>query len=235
MSARSSSPSARGTKSAGTSVKKPSKKQRNVSRNGKPVARRRPAKRKSDRASSSSSRPLTTMGLDLSLTGTGLVVLRGHKVLLQRRLVTASDPKGAGPRLTAGGAFQGDVEARIEWITGQIRKTWRHYLPDLVAIENHAFNQRGGGVHGMYELHGVVKNFLHRKEAPWILIPSTTLKKLFTDNGRASKQEMIAQAKIHFPKILPIDDIADAYALAKVSARGYDRLIVQVEDDEEEE
>lgn len=175
------------------------------------------------------------MGLDLSLTGTAIVVWDGDKVVWWCRPATeglGSTLRTQVSGLLPSGRFRGNDDERVEFIVKQVRGAFRKFQPDLVYIEGLSYQFLKGAAIRI-ELLGVIKNFLHRHEAPYDLIAPKSLKKKFTGRGDASKQEMIAEAKRYWPDMLPIDDLADALALAKVSHDEYDLIVVDVEDEED--
>ncbi|KUL44706.1 hypothetical protein ADL22_12240 [Streptomyces sp. NRRL F-4489] len=59
---------------------------------------------------------------------------------------------------------------------------------------------------------------------PWrrpLVVPPTTLKKFVTGKGNATKQEMIATVSHRYGAIFRDDNLADAYALARVASAVY--------------
>lgn len=176
-------------------------------------------------------RPLTVMGLDLSLGGTGLVVRVGDKVRRWRLLQTEGMGNAKSHGLLASGKFRGTSEARIEWSVGHIRKAWRKFQPDLVVIEEYAFGAKGKGLSILHEQGGVVKNFLYRVEAPFVTVHNSQIKLHATGKGGASKEEMIEAAASkwpRFPKDLKgNDNVADAYHLADWGFENYRSLVYE--------
>lgn len=127
------------------------------------------------------------------------------------------------------------TEERISIITDSIMYAVRKYKPDLVVIENHAFNSHGGSSNALHELHGVVKQALWKSQSPFILVAPTSLKKEATGKGNSSKEEMIAAAEIIWPKLRTIkgkkDDLADALHLARYGASHYYELVIESENE----
>ena len=102
------------------------------------------------------------MGLDLSLTGTGVVVKIGETVV-HRRLIS-TDPA------------DGPHHSRFTDIACHIAEICRQYEPDLVGIEGYAFGKQFN-TQPLMELGGVVKHYLFHEETPWTLYPPQSLKK----------------------------------------------------------
>lgn len=186
-------------------------------------------KRKSGSAPSKSKRKLSeggtsrkprrrvVMGLDLSLTGTGLVVWDGERILRRRRYKTELVAPSDGLKLRPHGQlapdrFAGDNEARIEWLRRKAASARRKFQVELVVIESKHFGSKGSAK-AVDELQGVIKNDLHRHEVAFVLRTPNQLKKHLCGNGQASKQEMIAAAK-KFDRGISNDDEADAFAAA---------------------
>ena len=163
------------------------------------------------------------MGLDLSLRGTGLMVLQEGVPCEWRHL-----PTQAGDRESAiSGVFKGSDEGCIEWIVSQIGFSWKFWLPDLVVIEDYAYKARGRGKSVLAEVAGVCKNRLHRAQAPYLSINGMTAKaSVFgKGHGHASKSETIQLVRGFWADCPENDDVADAYVLAKFGHLRYDDLV----------
>lgn len=194
---------------------------------GSKTAAAKVKRQKALRPSHESSR-LVVLGLDLSLTGTGLVVWDGRRV--RRARLYRTDPLGKAYKpghkrgLLAPGRFKGTDEERIEWLRRRVRSAYRKFQPNLVVIEGHSFNSRGRGVSILHELHGVIKNDLLRARIPFALAPPATLKKDFAGYGRSEKDEMVVVAQEFDPSITD-DNVADALAAAVFGNRHGKKLL----------
>ncbi len=169
------------------------------------------------------------MGLDLSMTGSGLVVwnhelttfgeVLRHRLLATEPLATDRTVRG----LHDNGKFYGSTEERIEWQRRQIARAWRKYQPVVVGIEDYAFSRNMAGGRPRAELTGVVKNWLHRQQALVIVVGTMELKKFATGNGHADKARMVESTFGFWPDLppdphgkLPGDDnLADALQIAR--------------------
>lgn len=185
------------------------------------------AARNSRSRKSSPSQPV--IGLDLSLTATGLVVWNGEQVLRRRRYktepVAPSDGLKARPQgQLARDRFKGSEDERIEWLRRKVAANIRKFQPILVVIEGHSFGSQGRGKTILAELHGVVKNQLLRMEMIYVLVAPPTLKKFATGDGRADKVTMIGAAK-QFDRELGTDDEADALHLARFGMENLSDLV----------
>lgn len=173
----------------------------------------------------------TVMGLDLSMTGTGLVVLqRGtYRVLKWRWLQTEPIQKGEERiRINQKGEriFVGSSEGRINFLAKQIMREWHRWEPRLVIIEEQAFSRNKAYARQTGEMTGVVKHRLYLAEAPMDMKTSTHLKKEFTGNGRAEKPQMISKARSYWPECPDNGDIADAFSAACYADDHYEELVL---------
>lgn len=111
------------------------------------------------------------VGLDASLTATGLAPPDGGSVTLSVR--------------TTGAARLYELTTAIHgWVSGNV---------DLVAIEGYSYASRNG-THQLGELGGCIRLDLWRAGIPYVEIPPNSLKKYATGRGNASKDEMLAAA-----------------------------------------
>lgn len=224
----------------------PVRSSKHPSKNSESGKQKRPRSASSNRKQRSSP-SRRTMGLDLSLTGTGLVVVNGNKLLRVRRYRTEPVPKGrvgAGGRsgLRPSGMFRGDDEERIDWLARKIVYNVKKYRPELCVIEGHSFASKGRGVSILHELHGVVKNRLFRLQQPFAIVSPQAVKKHATGSGNASKAEMIGFAKNHLcsvmgktreqASIISDSDRADALWLAVMGEDAYDDFVEEEEESE---
>lgn len=167
------------------------------------------------------------MGLDLSMTGTGLVVCRrGTRTpLTSRRIETlpmTQFPKRAESQLWKG-KFYGQEDERIEYITAKCMRAWNHFRPQITVIEGYAFGAKGNALTALHELGGVMKNKLLAVEAVYVIVPPAQLKLFATGNGRASKEWMVEAAQEIWPDC-PSEDEADALHAAKLGVKDYAKL-----------
>lgn len=112
----------------------------------------------------------TIVGLDLSLTATGIAT---------DTTTTTIKPKSlAGPE-------------RLTWITERMLE----HLPIkvLVVLEGYAYG-RNNQAHQLGELGGVIRTMLWNLHVPYVVVPPATLKKYATGKGNAGKEEVLAAA-----------------------------------------
>ncbi len=169
---------------------------------------------------------MIVMGLDISTTSTGLVVVDSTKsdnggVVYEERIKTGT--MGAKKQKGLAGQepwdlFRSDSQQLRQWyIRQKVRDAWMRLKPDFVVIEGYSFMSKSSSVHFVYGVGEHVRTMLSLQKALWLDVPPSTLKKFATGDGRADKQAMIYsanQAGYH----TGIDDLADAFHLASYGA-----------------
>lgn len=159
------------------------------------------------------------MGLDLSLTSPGIVVLDTMHSTPLFAPVFKTKPLDKTHNGWHGRTFYGSETARVELVRQNVVQGLRTHIPDLVLYENHAY-----GTHiisastQIHELMGVIRNLLHRGAWPNLPIAPASLKKDATGNGRADKHMMLRAARELWPEC-PNHDLADAYHLARLALK----------------
>ena len=145
-------------------------------------------------------------GLDLSLTGTGIVVLSSTQRVVMHALVkTKKDEEQTY-----------DLQERIHTIVDAVSLYCRDTDVNTIVIEDHAFHPARGSDTRPHELSGVVKYELWRLDMGFLLANISTVKKFATGKGNASKEEMrVAAGVAGFEPGAKNDNLADAYFLAR--------------------
>lgn len=149
---------------------------------------------------------MKSLGVDLSLTHTGLVVLDGGKLVEKRSVLTK--PKGKRPI---------DEIERLQYITEKIVDVIENHSPEIVAIEGIAFMaSKTTALAQLAGLNYLVRRELLRRKIPFVIVAPTSLKKFITDKGNAQKDEMMLAIYRRWGVTITDDNEADAYALAQV-------------------
>jgi len=135
------------------------------------------------------------MGLDLSLTGTGVALTDGSTALIKT------------------GSLRGCE--RLAHIRHEV--TSLVFAPDgamvhLVVIEDYAAHSPGNEA-PKAELHGVILLALYDWSIPVALVNPATLKKYATGKGTAKKEDMKLAAYKQFGREFPSNDECDAFFL----------------------
>lgn len=138
------------------------------------------------------------MGIDPSLTSTGLVVLSNSELISSETI--GIKEKGIARLLE----LQNILEGRLFT-----------YKPDLVVIEGYAF-ARSNQAHQMGELGGMIRMLLTQKRVPWIEVAPTQVKKFATGKGNAAKDLILMNVYKRWGVEFDSNDIADAYVLARI-------------------
>lgn len=141
------------------------------------------------------------IGLDLSLTGTGVAVLAPDGKL---DLVTLRTPA------------QPSVEARlVEVAAAALSYTQPE---DTVIVEGPAMLAKGAAVVQIFGLNMLVRCSLHRRGNPFYVIAPPTLKLFATGAGNAKKDMMLREVWRRWNVEAADDNQADAAALAFLGA-----------------
>lgn len=148
----------------------------------------------------------TVVGLDPSLTGTGVARIDDYGI--HTVLIKSTGKKGDSLASRA---------RRLASLLSQIG----NLVPEgaLVVIEQPAYSQTGGSHHDRSGLWWLVVAFLHNFHKIVEVAPGT-LKKFATGVGNAGKDQMLAAAIRRYPAAEVVDNnVADAVHLAAMGAR----------------
>ncbi|MDN5324059.1 MAG: crossover junction endodeoxyribonuclease RuvC [Clostridia bacterium] len=153
----------------------------------------------------------TVLGLDISLNGTGAVILKNDVIQYHHRF----EPKSIG------------IERLIEieeYVTDLIETN----LLDLVVIEGYAF-ARANQAHQMGEIGGVIRRRLHKLRIPWIEIAPNQVKKFASGKGNCKKDLILMNVYKRWRVEFQSSDEADAFILAKIGTilKGYTESLNQ--------
>jgi Holliday junction resolvasome RuvABC endonuclease subunit len=153
------------------------------------------------------------VGIDPSLTGTGLVRLDRGELTQWGRY---------GKKLHAQASYQARAERMTFTLASVLHEVPRN--ADLVVIEGMAYNA-GGDFHTDPDVFGLwwhVFTHLHARGVPIAVIPPTTLKVWITGRpagGKADKTEILETASKWWPEQkMRSHDVADAAGLATLGA-----------------
>lgn len=151
------------------------------------------------------------IGIDPSLTSTGLVILSDDGEMADHRLIR-SDPSGGKCA---------DRMKRIETMTREIKTVVEVYEPVIVCIEHYTLGQNTPGTSDRIEFGGLLRYVLWSCGHCPIEVNQSTLKKWATGKGRfppgSGKTPMIVSITSRYGVQLASDDEIDAYALARVA------------------
>lgn len=128
---------------------------------------------------------MNVVGLDLSLTATGIATEAGTEVL-------RTDLRGC-ERLAALQTMVLPACGCFHNADGWQADPYDDRLADLIVLEDYAYS-RANQAHQIGELHGVIRLALHEAEIPVALVAPTARAKYATGSGRAGKAEVLAAA-----------------------------------------
>lgn len=152
------------------------------------------------------------LGIDLSLTGTGLAYSTGDAIAI--RTVRT---KPYGPTLE-------DSWQRLKYIESEIWKTATSEFFDLVLIEGPSYGSKGAGTWDRGGLWWLVVSMVLAHDMKAVSVPPTLVKKYATGKGGGpgiSKATVCSAAGNRYGRVFATDDEADAYVLC---AMGLDHL-----------
>jgi crossover junction endodeoxyribonuclease RuvC len=159
---------------------------------------------------------ILTMGLDLSLTATGVVVRKNSTIQAAQEL---NPPKEVGTGY-----------ARLSWLRSAIVELVREHHVCHIAVEDYVRGM-GHSAHKTPELGGVIRLALLEYGCALWTVPPTTLKKLATGKGNAPKDVVIKSVLKRWGYDTDSNNIADAFVLA-VSLESYVSRTWDRKDDE---
>jgi Holliday junction resolvasome RuvABC endonuclease subunit len=156
------------------------------------------------------------MGLDLSLTATGVVTIDKDGMPCDQRVM--------GYGLKKGSTQKQKIERLID-VPLAISAVVEEMKPDVIAIENFAFGARFGGEF-LGELHGVVKTHLYSKFGivPYVYPPTTVRKSVFGYGGSDKKRIKAIVDKLEEDGVFGVfrfgdHNTRDAWAVAEHARR----------------
>lgn len=150
------------------------------------------------------------LGIDPSLTNTGLCWGDGHNVHRAARVVTqrVKDPKAIINRVQRLKAIVSHIR---EHLAGEIK-------PDLIMIEAYSFGSRNGGEY-LGELGGVLRWELYKHVADAmnvVEVAPSAVKKFATGKGTSKKEAIIGHIQKRWNVLFENSDEADAYVLYRI-------------------
>ena len=140
------------------------------------------------------------MGLDLSLSSTGVVVLGLDGQLLHHTSITT---KTRGME-------------RLWYIRSQVADICTKHRPCLIAIEGYSRGARNGREEAG-ELAGIIKLMLFRNNVPYITPSPMQNKKFATGTGKAEKNQVMLAVFKRWGFSAKTDDEADGFSLAVIA------------------
>ncbi len=159
-----------------------------------------------DSISSMAKKIITSLGLDLSLVGTGVILLE-NGVIKKRKLIK-SKPSGDKPI---------DELIRIKKIVAEIEFIIGEDIPTIAVIEGLAFMARNtSALVQLSALNYMTRALLADYNVPFVIVAPTSLKKFVTGNGGSKKDVLLIETYKRWGVSITNDNECDAYGLAQV-------------------
>lgn len=140
------------------------------------------------------------VGLDLSLTGTGMAA------------ITAGRLETATLRSTKKGVV------RLSDLRARLRAFLLTHKPELVVVEGYSFASKNSRAHSTGEWGGVARLLLHDMGFPFVNAPPSNLKLFATGSHNSRKPEIVMNLLKRWQVEVPREDEADATVAALVAA-----------------
>lgn len=150
---------------------------------------------------------IIAIGLDLSLTGTGVVVLNDGKIVKQQLIKSKPIPDGKPI----------DEVKRLRNIVKAIESIIGAEIADIAVIEGLAFMVRNAtALVQLSALNYMTREMLMDNNIPFIIVAPTSLKKFIASNGAAKKDAMLLETFKRYGVTILDDNECDAYGLAQI-------------------
>ena len=154
---------------------------------------------------------MIVIGVDPSLTATGIVVIRDGNVELAA--TTKNRPElGTTERVRLIRALIIDTIFDEDGLHSE--------FPDLIVIEGFSFASKGRSVFETaylgWRIREDLESFRTEENIPWIEVPPTQLKRFATGVGTANKEIVMQQVLKRWGYEAPNNNLADAFVLAKI-------------------
>jgi len=158
---------------------------------------------------------ITSLGIDPSISGTGLVALRQSKFnypdLVLEREITA--PKGVL-----------GLE-RVKLIALEIMGAIHELKPDVIVVEGYSLHMgHASSVVQLVELGGILRFLMMLDGLKWLDPRASVLKKFVTGKGTAQKDQMMMWVLKRWGHTSASNNTADAYGLAAIGLASMNRL-----------
>lgn len=157
------------------------------------------------------------IGIDPSLSGTGLVTLDENCNIVKEVLISSTKIKG-----------DHEVERRISYIIKQLSfiKNYNYFDEkeknySIITIEDISFGSRGQGADQLAGLNYVIRLFLLDNNFDFSTVSPSKLKKFVTGVGNCKKNLMLKEVYKKWKIDYSDDNLCDAYSLARYSYELY--------------
>ena len=149
----------------------------------------------------SSEQPEFHVGIDLSLRGTGMLLLNEKYEIIEQELISTNAKQ--------------DTEERILEIADKLSFIKNIKNLKTLSIEGLAFGARGQRMLELAALHYYIRIMFYDEKIPFKVIPPTVIKKYLTGKGNSKKDLMLMKAYKKWGVEFEDDNLCDAYCLAR--------------------
>lgn len=167
---------------------------------------------------------MITIGIDQSLTGTGVIVLiNGH--VYKHTTITTNSSENLIDRV-------GFIRKTLSSIINSAANLSADETAVIVAIEGFSFASKGRSLFDIGYLGWRIKEDLRGMEMNgtikyWLDVPPTVVKKFATGKGNAPKELILQQVYKRWDEEFSDNNQADAFVLAKI-AEAYDDMSLEL-------
>lgn len=151
------------------------------------------------------------VGIDLSLTNTGLIILNEKSEIIKQELISTKSSDEIEKRLL-------EIEEKLAFIPNIVRL-------QNVYIEGLSYGSTGHSILELGALHYIIRIFLYKKNTNYKIIQPGTLKKFITGKGNAKKNLMLMKVFKRWGVEFNDDNLCDAFSLAKMALDEYTIII----------
>jgi len=143
------------------------------------------------------------IGCDLSLTGTGVVVIDENGNIIKEQLISTKSTQL--------------IEVRIIEIWSKIRQIISEYPCVNIHIEGLSYGSKGASTLDLAGLNLFIRINLMIMDQKFTIIPPTVLKKFISGKGNIKKNIVLKEIYKKFGKDFSDDNLADAFVLSEIS------------------
>lgn len=148
----------------------------------------------------------TVVGIDMSLTKTGIVILDDTENVVSQIVKSPAAPRDVKSRMH-----------RFRQIVRDISAVVIDANPVVICIEAYAFSRNMSGHSDLVEAGGLLRSHLVFHGYTLYEVPPTTLKKWGAGSGKGDKTPMIAAMVKRYGVMFETNDEYDAYGLARMA------------------
>ncbi len=152
------------------------------------------------------------IGIDPSLTNTGILVLNNELKIIYKKLIKTNPNE--------------IIEKRINEIIDNIKSIFALLKSNniYINIEGLSFNSKGCSIAELSALHYSIRLYLYDNNIKYDITPPTILKKFCTGKGNCKKELILLNVYKKFNEEFDDNNLADAYTLARMCYEKYTEI-----------